>query len=122
MVHRPTPNTRNLVQGDDVVAFSSDGVAYHVHLSFDGISLARPARAENEILVNVSKDGGKTWADGMAAMNHINTVTPFEDKPDIVVDNASTSRGKGNVYIASTRFDVYGSANPGTAYSGDCGR
>src|SRR4029453_16962246 len=30
----PTPNPTNLVQGDDVLAFSNDGVAYHVHLSF----------------------------------------------------------------------------------------
>ena len=108
----PTPNTSSLVQGDDVVAFSSDGVAYHVHLSFDGIRLARPLRAENGIIVNVSKDGGKTWTDGTPAINHVNTVTPFEDKPGIVVDNAPASGGKGNVYIAWTRFDVYGSANP----------
>lgn len=108
----PTPNPPKLVQGDDVVAFSSDGVAYHVHLSFEGIRQARPVRAENGMIVNVSKDGGKTWTDGTAAINHINTVTPFEDKPGIVVDNASASRWKGNVYIAWTRFDVYGSANP----------
>ena len=108
----PTPNTRNLVQGDDVVVFSSDGVAYHVHLSFDGIRLARPPRAENGIIVNVSKDGGKTWTDGTAAIHHFNSVTPFEDKPGIVVDNASASRWKGNVYVAWTRFDVYGSSNP----------
>ena len=45
----PTPNTSKLVQGDDIVVFSSDGVAYHVHLSFDGIRQARPVRAENGI-------------------------------------------------------------------------
>src|ERR1700752_1476337 len=54
----PTPDPRNLVQGDDVVAFSQDGIAYHVHLSFDGIRVARPPRAENGMIVNVSKDGG----------------------------------------------------------------
>ncbi len=108
----PTPDPRNLVQGDDVVVFSHDGVAYHVHLSFDGIRLARPVRAENGMIVNVSKDGGNTWTDGTAAINHINTVIPFEDKPGIVVDNAPGSRAKGNVYLAWTRFDVYGSANP----------
>src|SRR6185369_10262264 len=54
----PTPDPKNLVQGDDVVAFSDDGVAYHAHLSFDGIRLARPVRAENGMIVNVSKDGG----------------------------------------------------------------
>src|SRR5215213_8949911 len=94
----PTPDPRNLVQGDDVVVFSSDGVAYHVHLSFDGIRQARPARAENGMIVNVSKDGGKTWTDGTPAINHINTVIPFEDKPGIVVDNASASPTKGTVY------------------------
>ena len=108
----PTPNPSKLVQGDDIVVFSSDGVAYHVHLSFDGIRVARPPRAENGMVVNVSKDGGNTWTDGTPAVNHINTVTPFEDKPGMVVDNAQGSRAKGNVYLAWTRFDVYGSANP----------
>ena len=107
-----TPNPTNLVQGDDVLAFSSDGVAYHAHLSFDGIRLARPVRAENGMIVNVSKDGGNTWSDGTAAINHINTVIPFEDKPGLVVDNAPGSRFKSNVYLAWTRFDVYGSADP----------
>ena len=108
----PTPNPSNLTQGDDVVVFSNDGVAYHVHLSFDGIRSARPLRAENGMIVNVSKDGGNTWSDGTAAINHINTVIPFEDKPGIVVDNAPASRSKGNVYLAWTRFDVYGSSDP----------
>lgn len=108
----PTPNPKNLVQGDDVIAFSSDGIAYHVHLSFDGIRLARPNRAENGMIVNVSQDGGESWSDGVPAVNHVNTVIPFEDKPGLVVDNAPASRMKGNVYLAWTRFDVYGSANP----------
>jgi hypothetical protein len=64
------------------------------------------------MIVNVSKDGGNTWTDGTAAVNHINTVTPFEDKPGMVVDNAPASRSKGNLYLAWTRFDVYGSADP----------
>ena len=108
----PTADPKNLVQGDDVVAFSSDGVAYHAHLSFDGIRLPRPPRAENGMIVNVSKDGGRTWSDGTPAINHFNTVIPFEDKPGLVVDNATGSRWKGNVYLAWTRFDAYGSANP----------
>jgi hypothetical protein len=108
----PTPNTSSLTQGDDVVVFSSDGIAYHVHLSFVGIRQARPPRAENGMIVNVSKDGGETWTDGTAAVNHVNTVTPFEDKPGIVVDTAPASRSKGTVYLAWTRFDVYGSRDP----------
>ncbi len=108
----PTSDPKNLTQGDDVVAFGSDGIAYHAHLSFDGIRLPRPPRAENGMIVNVSKDGGRTWSDGTPAIDHINTVIPFEDKPGLVVDNAAGSRWKGNVYLAWTRFDVYGSANP----------
>lgn len=108
----PTPNPTNLVQGDDIVVFSIDGIAYHVHLSFDGIRQMRPLRAANGMIVNVSKDGGNSWTDGTAAVNHINTVTPFEDKPGMVVDNAPASRSKGNLYLAWTRFDVYGSADP----------
>jgi len=108
----PTPNPSKLVQGDDVVVFSNDGVAYHAHLSFDGIRQQRPIRAENGMIVNVSKDGGNTWSDGTAAVNHINTVIPFEDKPGLVVDNAPGSPSRGNVYLAWTRFDVYGSTNP----------
>lgn len=108
----PTPNPTNLVQGDDVVAFSSGGIAYHAHLSFDGIRLARPTRAENGMIVNVSKDGGNSWTDGTAAVNHVNTVIPFEDKPGLIADNAPSSRFKGNVYLAWTRFDVYGSNDP----------
>src|ERR1044071_1040239 len=107
-----TPNPKNLVQGDDVLAFSNDGVAYHAHLSFDGIRLARPVRAENGMIVNVSKDGGNTWSNGTGAVNHVNTVIPFEDKPGLIVDNAPGSRFKSQGYLAWTRFDVYGSADP----------
>lgn len=107
-----TSDPKNLVQGDDVVAFSNDGTVYHAHLSFDGIRIARPTRAENGMIVNVSKDGGLTWTDGVPAVNHINTVIPFEDKPGLVVDNSRNSRLQGNVYLAWTRFDVYGSSSP----------
>lgn len=107
-----TANPRDLTQGDDVLAFSSDGIAYHAHLSFAGIRVARPVRAENGMIVNTSSDGGTTWNDGVPAVNHINTVIPFEDKPGLVVDNAPNSKTKGNVYLAWTRFDVYGSSNP----------
>lgn len=103
---------QNLVQGDDAVAFSSDGTAYHAHLSFEGIRVLRPRRAESGIIISASRDGGLTWADPVPAINHVNSVTPFEDKPAIVVDNSATSSYKGNVYVAWTRFDVYGSHDP----------
>jgi hypothetical protein len=108
----PVADPRNLTQGDDVVYFGNDGTAYHIHLSFDGILVSHPKRAESGMIVEASIDGGVTWADPVPAINHENSVTPFEDKPGIVVDNAPQSKYKGNVYVAWTRFDVYGSNDP----------
>jgi len=108
----PVEDPKGLTQGDDAVYFSSDGTAYHIHLSFVGIRVAMPPRAESGMLVESSKDGGLTWSASVPAINHENSVTPFEDKPGIVTDNAAASRYKGNVYVAWTRFDVYGSADP----------
>ncbi len=105
-------NPKNLTQGDDAVYFSNDGTVYHAHLSFEGIRVSRPPRAESGIIVDASRDGGMTWDEPVPAINHINSVTPFEDKPGIVVDNAPDSPNKGNVYLAWTRFDVYGSTDP----------
>ena len=108
----PVVDPKNLTQGDDTVYFGGDGTAYHAHLSFAGIRVARPARAETGILVEASSDGGLSWSDSVPAINHINSVTPFEDKPGIVVDNAPGSPNAGNVYLAWTRFDIYGSSDP----------
>jgi hypothetical protein len=108
----PVADPKGLTQGDDTVYFSSDGVAYHAHLSFVGIRVPRPPRAESGMLVDSSADGGTTWAESVPAVNHDNTVVPFEDKPGLVVDNAPASKFKGNVYLAWTRFDVYGSEDP----------
>ena len=108
----PVEDPKGLTQGDDTVYFSADGSAYHAHLSFVGIRVPKPSRAESGILVESSKDGGLTWNEPIPAINHINSVTPFEDKPGIVVDNAAESRYRGNVYLAWTRFDVYGTSDP----------
>jgi hypothetical protein len=108
----PVADPKGLTQGDDTVYFGSDGTAYHAHLSFLGIRVSKPKRAESGILVEASRDGGLTWSESVPAINHENSVTPFEDKPGIVVDNAVNSPHKGNVYLAWTRFDVYGSSNP----------
>jgi BNR/Asp-box repeat len=108
----PVSDPKGLTQGDDAVYFGSDGTAYHAHLSFVGIRVPRPRRAESGILIEASKDGGLSWSDSVAAINHTNSVMPFEDKPGIVVDNAPGSPHKGNVYLAWTRFDVYGSSDP----------
>jgi len=53
-----------------------------------------------------------SWNDPVAVVDHVNTAIPFEDKPWIGVDDAEESPHRGNVYVAWTRFDVYGSADP----------
>src|SRR2546423_4310563 len=108
----PVADPKGLTQGDDAVYFGADGAVYHIHLSFVGIRVAHPPRAESGMLVESSLDGGLTWSEPVAAINHVNTVIPFEDKPGIVVDNAPQSKHKGTVYLAWTRFDVYGSNDP----------
>jgi len=105
-------NAQRLSQGDDAVTFSREGIAYHSYISFDGIRVPRPKRAVSGILISSSRDGGLTWNDPIPAINHINSVTPFEDKPYVVTDNAPNSPNKGNVYLSWTRFDVYGSSDP----------
>src|SRR5882724_10481505 len=48
----PVADPKGLTQGDDVVYFGNNGTAYHIHLSFVGISIARPPRAESGMLSN----------------------------------------------------------------------
>lgn len=108
----PVPNPGDRVQGDDAVAFSADGPAHHVYISFVGIRVERPRRAVNGIFVRTTRDGGRTWEAPVPVVDHLNTVQPFEDKPWIAVDDVAGSPHRGHVYVAWTRFDVYGSESP----------
>jgi hypothetical protein len=105
-------NPRNLPQGDDAIVFNNEGIAYHSYMSFDGIRVKRPQRAFSGIWVSESRNGGNSWTAPVAVIDHINSVTPFEDKPYIVTDNVAGSPYKNNLYLAWTRFDVYGSKDP----------
>jgi hypothetical protein len=104
-------NPQGRVQGDDSVTFGRDGTAYHAYISFDGIRVERPERAWSGIFVRSSKDG-LNWSTPVAVVDHINTAIPFEDKSWVGVDRSEASPHRGNVYVAWTRFDVYGSDNP----------
>lgn len=98
-------NPLGRTQGDDVVTFAAPGVALHTYISFLGIRVPNPSRAENGIFVTRTDDGGVTWSNPVAAVDHANTVLPFEDKPWIAADG-------DKVYIAWTRFDEYGISDP----------
>ena len=107
----PAPNPEKRVQGDDVVVFGRDGTALHTYIAFDGIRVERPERAVTGIWTRRSQDG-VVWEPAVPVIDHVNTVIPFEDKPWTVVDKAAGSPHRGNVYVAWTRFDVYGSKDP----------
>ena len=95
-------------EGDDVVAIGSDNVAYRACISFSGLRQVRPARAATGVYVTSSKNG-LDWGQPVAVVDRVNSVEPFEDKPGLAVDTVSDSSHRGNVYVAWTRFDVYGS-------------
>jgi hypothetical protein len=107
----PNP-MKSRIQGDDLVVFTPEGKLYHACIRFQGIRISRPRVAETGIWVTKSDDGGLTWGAGAAVVDHVNSVEPFEDKPWLAVDTNPESKHKGNVYVAWTRFDVYGSKAP----------
>lgn len=98
-------NPLGRTQGDDVVTFAAPGVALHTYISFLGIRAPNPARAENGIFVTRTDDAGITWSNPVPAVDHLNTVLPFEDKPWVAASGDS-------VYLAWTRFDEYGIPDP----------
>jgi hypothetical protein len=104
-------NTHQRVHGDDAVTIARDGTIYHSYIAFDGIRVPRPDRASSGIFVRTSRDG-ISWNEPVAVIDHRNSAIPFEDKPWLAVDDADESPHRGNVYVAWTRFDVYGSDKP----------
>lgn len=108
----PGHNPERRVQGDDAVAFDGEGNAFWSYISFRGIRMDRPEDPVSGIFVVRSGDGGQSWGSPVAVVDHENTVEPFEDKPYLVADRAPDSPFRGNLYVAWTRFDVYGSAAP----------
>jgi len=90
------------VAGDPCVVFDADGNLYYVHLSnpADGSWLDR-------IVVQKSTDGGLSWSDG-AGVGH--NPPRDQDKAWLAADRTS-SPYRGNLYLAWTEFDHYGSVS-----------
>ncbi|MBA4064628.1 MAG: hypothetical protein C0501_13125 [Isosphaera sp.] len=105
------PNPDRRTQGDDSVAFGPDGTVYHCYLSAVGLREDAPLRAASGLFVRRSADGAK-WDPPVAVVDHLNTAEPLEDKPWVAVDAVGGSPHRGNVYVAWTRFDKYGSRDP----------
>ncbi|XZE17989.1 peptidylprolyl isomerase [Pirellulaceae bacterium SH449] len=106
------PNPDNRTQGDDVLLFDAKGLAVHAFIAFHGLWNDRPKVAANGIGLTTSDDGGVTWSDRVMIVDHLNTKTPFEDKPWLVFDRHRRSPHANNLYASWTRFDVYGSSEP----------
>ncbi len=104
-------NPHQVQQGDDVVTFTHDGLAIHAFISFAGILKARPKRAHSGIVTSTSRDG-VAWNAQVPVVELFNSVEPHEDKPWIRADRSADSPSRGNLYLAWTKFDVYGSARP----------
>ena len=47
---------------------------------------------------------------GKPGKSSVGVVVPFEDKPWLGVDRSPSSPHRGNVYVAWTRFDLFGEA------------
>lgn len=89
------------VYGDPVIHADNSGTIYYVHLGNpDGVG-RRSARWLESLVIQSSRDGGKTWTDGSA----IGTNPPKQqDKPWIASD-----RINGDLIVTWTEFDKYGS-------------
>jgi hypothetical protein len=107
----PRENPHQTQQGDDAITFTPDGLAIHAFISFVGIRQPRPRRAHTGIVTSTSKDGIE-WSKQVPVIELFNAVEPYEDKPWIKADMAKSSPHRGNLYVAWTKFDVYGSKKP----------
>lgn len=107
----PRANPNKVQQGDDVVSFTPDGLAIHTFISFVGIRTPRPQRAHSGIVTSTSRDG-ISWNPQVPVIEHYNSVEPHEDKAWTKADFSKDSKHFGNLYVAWTKFDVYGSEKP----------
>lgn len=93
---------------DPSVMFDKDGTGYLVHGGFPG-----GGSGENGVYLNKSTDGGLTWSDHIAVIEHTLPDDPlvhFEDKYYIEVDNSDDSPYRGDLYIPWKRVTEADSA------------
>ncbi len=105
-------NPDGRVQGDDAVVFDKTGRLFHSYISFSGLREENPENPRNGIFLKRSFDGGVTWDEPVAVLDHPGSLEPFEDKPYLVADR-SESTFENRLYISWTRFDKYLSDAPG---------
>jgi hypothetical protein len=92
------------VWGDPSVTFDADGRLFYAHLS----NPPAPGYRIDRIVVQRSTDGGASFDDGAA----IGLRPPRHQDKSWVAADATDSPYRGNVYVAWTEFDRYGSSDP----------
>lgn len=93
---------------DPSVMFDKDGIGYLVHGAFPA-----SGDGQNGVYLNKSTDGGLTWSDHIAVIEHKLPDDPlelFEDKYYIEVDNSDDSPYRGHLYIPWKRVTAADSA------------
>jgi hypothetical protein len=93
------PDTRNL--GDPSITFDRTGNAFYCYIG---------GWTNSGIFVSRSSDGGASWPSAGATVVEHTGIVPFEDKSWPVCD-WTNGPYKNYVYVAWTRFSVYGSAS-----------
>jgi hypothetical protein len=92
------------VWGDPSLTFDADGRLFYAHLS----NPLPPGYRIDRIVVQRSTDGGASFDDGVA----IGLRPPKHQDKSWVAADATDSPHRGNVYVAWTEFDRYGSSDP----------
>lgn len=93
------------VVGDPCVIFDADGIAYYSHLSISDWDDMDSWL--DRIVVQRSPDGGLSWSDGSyAGLN-----PPLDQDKSWMVADRTMSPQRGNLYLAWTEFDAYGTSN-----------
>ncbi|HZT71300.1 MAG TPA: sialidase family protein [Terriglobia bacterium] len=97
------------VSGDVSVAYDNQGHAFLCYIAFDKLGTEEywgHNATRNGIFVRRSLDGGRTWQNPAAVIEHpTQPGIPFEDKPYIVADNTKGPYA-GNLYVGWTQFTL----------------
>lgn len=84
--------------GDPALISDDKGNIFSFHLAGQGGEAAANKNVSEQILCQVSKDGGKSWEEG----------APFGlNAPKVQNNPAAAIDAKGNVWVAWTQFDQY---------------
>lgn len=99
-------NSKYGFYGDPVTYIDKKGNWYLLHLAKNP-ALQWPASFDR-IVLDISSDQGVNWKS--VGIGH--NPPKMQDKPWIAMDEKKRSTYRGNIYVAWTEFDKYGSASP----------